>query len=411
MPAIKETAPGRLEIREGGGYLTLFGLPFFATGIFMMLSSFGLVTMRSDGEPVTQAAMVLLGVLFTLVGGVLAFGRAVTAIDVGQHVVTKQWRILVPVRTWNYQLGDYATVTLAFARGDSDSADKYPIGLKGNTVAPLPLCSPTQYAEARQCAAAVARHLGLEIEDTSTDHPSRVTASELDAALRDRFRSAGSAAAAVARPPVLTSEVSDDSGTVRIAIPTPPVHPLAIVGGLFPSVVAMSMLGWLGLLSSPRPLTPAELIFFGVLFVGFGLLPLMGLVVRWLRSRVGRTIVTVSTEELRVEERGILRTRTIAALPASEILDVDYSSKESLIASARRNAESEAVTLRQIPPSSSTAGPNTEWVFTILSRFAKGKGIVVKTRTGLTTFGEGLADDEIQYLHSRIQRALAGGAA
>jgi hypothetical protein len=205
--------------------------------------------------------------------------------------------------------------------------------------------------------------------------------------------------------------VSDDSGTVRIAIPMPPVHPLAIVGGLFPSVVAMSMLGWLGLLSSPRPLTPAERIFFGVLFFGFGLLPLMGLVFRWLRSRVGRTIVTVSTEELRVEERGILRTRTIAALPASEILDVDYSSKESLIASARRNAESEAVTLRQIPQSSSTAGPNTEWVFTILSRFAKGKGIVVKTRTGLTTFGEGLADEEIQYLHTLIQRALAGGAA
>src|SRR5437867_4251573 len=117
MAAVREVSPGHLEIREGGGCLTLFGLPFLATGIVMLLASFGIVTMRSDGQPVTQATMVLLGVLFTLVGGVLAFGRAVTAIDVGQNVITKQWRILVPVRTWNYQLGDYTTVTLAFVRG------------------------------------------------------------------------------------------------------------------------------------------------------------------------------------------------------------------------------------------------------------------------------------------------------
>jgi hypothetical protein len=46
-----------------------------------------------------------------------------------------------------------------------------------------------------------------------------------------------------------------------------------------------------------------------------------------------------------------------------------------------------------------------------LNRFLKGRGIVVKTRAGMTTFGEGLADDEIQYLHALIQRALARGAA
>ena len=318
MAVIKEVGPGRLEIREGGGCLTLFGLLFFATGIFMVLASFGVVTMRSDGEAVTQAAAFGLGVLFTLVGGVLTFGRSITSIDVGQQVITKQWRILLPVRTWTYQLGDYNAVTLAFVRGDSDSADKYPIGLKGNAVAPLPLCSPTQYAEARQYAAAVARHLGLDIDDTSTDHPSRVTASEVDAALRDRLRSRASAPAP-ARPSVMKSDVSDGSGSVRI-----------------------------------------------------------------------------------------FRTRTVAALSASEILDVDYSTKESLMTSARRSAEAEASTMRQTSLSPSATGANTEWVFTVLNRFLKGKGIVVKTRKGLTTFGEGLADDEIQYLHSVVRLALAG---
>ena len=41
MAVIKEVGPGRLQIGEGGGCLTLFGLPFFATGIFMVLASFG----------------------------------------------------------------------------------------------------------------------------------------------------------------------------------------------------------------------------------------------------------------------------------------------------------------------------------------------------------------------------------
>jgi hypothetical protein len=407
MAAIREVSPGRLEIREGGGCLALFGLPFLATGIFMLLASVGVLTMRSDGEPVTQATIVLLGVVFALVGGVLAFGRSITAIDLGQHVITKQWRVLLPVRTWTYQLGDYSTVTLAFVRGDSDSADKYPIGLKGNTVVPLPLCSPTQFAEARQIAGAVARHLGLDIEDTSTDHPARVTASEVDATLRDRLRLTGSAPGAVARPAIMKSEVSDAAdGVMRIAIPMPPLHPLAVIGGFFPAVIAMSMLTWLGFFSTPRPLAPIEWVFGGLLFAGFGVLPSASVVGRWIRSRVGRAIVTVSAQELRVEERGIFRTRTITALSASDILDVDYSTKESVMTSARRSTEAEVSTMRQTR-STSTTGPNTEWVFAVLSRFLTGKGIVVKTRTGLTTFGEGLADDEIQYLHAIVRRTLA----
>ena len=206
----------------------------------------------------------------------------------------------------------------------------------------------------------------------------------------------------------MMSEVSDVDGSVQITIPMPPLNPLAIYGGLFPAVVAAGMLGWLGFLSTPRPLAPIEWIFIALLFAGFGVLPAASVVGRWIRSRVGRTIVTVSTQELRVQERGIFRTRTVAALSASDILDVDFSTKESMVTSARRNAEAETATMRKIPSASAAAGPNTEWVFGVLSWFLKGRGIIVKTRKGLTTFGEGLADDEIQYLHGVVRRALAG---
>ena len=103
----------------------------------------------------------------------------------------------------------------------------------------------------------------------------------------------------------MMSEVTDDGGTVRIAIPLPPLHPVAIVGGLFPAVIAMAMLSWLRLLSTPPPLAPIEWIFIALLFAGFGVLPAASVVSRWFRSRVGRTIVTVSPQELRVQERGI----------------------------------------------------------------------------------------------------------
>jgi len=411
MPVIKEVAPGRLEIRDGGGCLAIFGAPFLAVGIWASLATLGLVTMRSDGQPATQATAALFAVLFTLVGGVLVFGRSVTAIDLGQRVVTKQWRVLLPVYTRTYQLGDFSTVTVTFVPGDSDSSDKYPIGLKGNGVAPLSLCSPTQYADARRCATAVARHLGFDIEDASTDHLSHVAAGDVDTALQDRLRSAGRASLAVERPAVVRSDVTTEDGSVRIAIPMPPMGPLAVMGGFFPGVVAITMLAWLGFFSRPRPLAPIEWIFGGLLFAGFGVLPVAGVIGRWLRSRVGRTLVTVSTRELRVQERGVFLTRSVAAFPASEILDVDYSTKESVMDASRRHAAQQTATMRQIPPSAATAGPNTEWVFGVLSRFLKGKGIVVKTRMGLTTFGEGLSDEEIQYLHAIVLRALTGTAA
>jgi hypothetical protein len=43
-----------------------------------------------------------------------------------------------------------------------------------------------------------------------------------------------------------------------------------------------------------------------------------------------------------------------------------------------------------------------------LSRLVQGRGLTVKTRQGLATFGQGLADDEIRYLHSMVRRALVG---
>lgn len=92
-------------------------------------------------------------------------------------------------------------------------------------------------------------------------------------------------------------------------------------------------------------------------------------------------------------------------------LDVDYSTKDSMLGSARRTAEQRIIRTDQTTSGPPVVGERTERVLAALSRFVKGRGITVKTRRGFTTFGHGLADDEIRYLDSVVRRALVGVAA
>jgi hypothetical protein len=65
--------------------------------------------------------------------------------------------------------------------------DKFPVGLAAQTGSHLALCSFTTYANARAYAIAAARHLHLDIEDSTTDHHTRVTPAAAERALRERL--------------------------------------------------------------------------------------------------------------------------------------------------------------------------------------------------------------------------------
>ena len=106
-----------------------------------------------------------------------------------------------------------------------------------------------------------------------------------------------------------------------------------------------------------------------------------------LKSRLGRTTIEISIEGIRIQERGAWKTKAVALISAPEIMDIDYGTGPTL-------------------PESSVVGERTERVLASLRRFMRGRGITIKTRQGLTTFGKGLADEEIRYLHSVVTRAL-----
>jgi hypothetical protein len=361
----------------------------------------------ADASAATWPLLTLLGVVFTAVGSVLVFGRSWITLDTTRGVVEKQWGLLVPMRSCTHQVGGYAAVMLGFEAGDSDSADKFPVSLKADAGANLLLGSSTQYAEARAWAADIARHLRLEIEDVTTDHPSRMPADAAELSIQQRLRTERADQAIVERPASARSEVAYRNGETSIVIPSPRIHPALFAVMLLPAAIPMIVFNPLALFfrqtNTPDPV--------GWFFLGFLLFMFIGIpgaiaFNAFLRSRHGRTIVTISESGVRIQERGAWFTTTTASHPLADILDVDYSTAESLLGSARQHAEQSAIQSRRIPPAEPAVGPRTERILTVLSRFAKGRGVTLKTRRGLTSFGQGLSDDEIAYLCSVVRRAL-----
>ena len=68
-----------------------FGVPFFAAGVFMILSVAGVIPISNASEmpPWGWLALAFMGLVFTGVGGTFVFGRAWTTLDVTRRLVIK----------------------------------------------------------------------------------------------------------------------------------------------------------------------------------------------------------------------------------------------------------------------------------------------------------------------------------
>lgn len=401
-------------MRYGGGVIVaVFGLPFFCAGIFVILVGLGFVPVDNPATVPAWASplLALVGLAFMAVGASLVFSRNWITLDSTQRVVEKEWGLLVPMRTRTHRLDDYTSVMLRFVQGDSDTADQFPVSLKSRAGADLPLCSSTQYGESRTWASDIARYLRLAIEDATTDHPRAMSPEDAERPLQQRLQRAQEQEPNAERPSTARSDVTEEIGSVRIVIPVPRRHPAVLTAMLIPAAVPLVVAGpFAQFFRQTRTPEPVAWVFQGFLILMFGILPGMVALNAFLRSRFGRTTVTISASGIRIEERGAWKTKTIASLRSSEIIDVDYGTADSLLGSARRDAERRVLQSRGTPPVGPVVSERTERILTILSRFAKGRGVTLKTRQGLTSFGQGLADEEIRYLHAIVRRALVLGA-
>ena len=424
--AFSQVGPGHLEVREGGGCLAVFGLPFLIAGICVSLISLGLFPLQNSGQLpwFGRPMLLLMGVIFTLVGGTLVFGRSWTKVDATGRTIVKQMGLLVPMSTATHRLDDYASVLLDFQRGDSDSADQFPVSLKARTGKNLRLFSSTQYAEARQRATAIASLLRFDIEDRSTDHPVRLSAAQADLSLQHRMRLEHRSDEMVVRPANMRSEMSVTNDSVRIVVPAAQVHPALFLFFLIPVAVPIFFFTpFLRFFQQSNTPDAISWIFLGFLTVAFGLPTMMG-VKAFLRTRFGRTTVTASPGGIRIEERRVWKTRPLASFDAADIMDIDYSTSGTLLIAAKQDYEQRIAhegDLAAQPRPSTTLGasraasrdavdPRLERVLGAIARIANRSSVTIKTRQGLTTFGEGLSDDEIRYLHSVVRRAIVDGS-
>lgn len=412
----REIAGERVVVTSGGGVVSLVGLPFLVIGLFLVSMALGFVpvTNPSGRHWSGLLGLTFIGAVFSVLGGGLALGRAWTVVDAIRREVRNEWGLLWwRVRRTAQPLESGAIVLLAFKPGDSDTAAGYPVSLRSPGGVGLPVGEWHGYADAWRCAAAIARLLQVSLEDATTDRPQQTPASLLDAPLRERARTRDRALLVAEPPASPRSTVADEGGRVRITIPNPPMSLIAAAFRLLPLLIPFAMFPPLrrALLAPATPgiaaLPGFALPLFSVLALLFVAVPMLSTLVTWLRSRIGRTVVLVSRDELRLEERGLWLTTT-TRVAADDVLDVNVGSRAATIAAARIAGQQRVRDRRPASTGALDLGPNGARLIAFISRLARGRGIVVKTRQGLLAFGRELDDEEIRYLHAVIWRALIG---
>jgi hypothetical protein len=403
----RQVGPDRLEIRDGGGWRSLFGLPLLAAGIFIALAGAGAVPLQNP-PPWPSAVIVLMSLFFLAAGSVQLFGRRWITLDMGRGCVTTAWGLLVPLRRTERSVHDYDAVLIRFQQGDRRRAPQYPVSLRGKApTGDLLLASLGSYGYAREAATTLARFLGLPMADAATVHESVAAGDRLDETLQDRMRRDGEPREEVIRPVRLRTQVQESAGKVEIVIPGPGFKYRTLLRVAVPLVLL--------LLVTPRvldffqqPGTPetGELVFVGVLVLLLGVLPVLHLLNALRTARRARTRVTASPDGIVVEVREAWRTRE-TRIAAADILGLDYTTAEAALDAARQNAEKLA---RPGPPPAYSLGrgPTPLWL-RALGTVTTSQGIIVKTRTGLVTFCAGLPDDEVRYLHGIVARVLGEG--
>ena len=386
----RQTAPGILRITRGGGAIALFGTPFFLVGVAILLGATGVVLMRKEGGgPATVLAP--MGLVFLVVGGVMVFGRQWLVIDLGRRVILRQIGLLVPLRTEERSLGEFHAVVISHDRGDSESPETYPVTLRASNGKNSVIVKPLHFGESLATAEYLARAVSLQLIDATTDREIRVSPERAGESLGDRF-SGALAGAPPERPASMRSDVTESAAGTRIVMPGGGQSVARYAGIVLPIVIFFiaMVIAIPVLLKSANPLT-----LFCMLLVIFGV-PTWFTSIRSMLSKGRAVTVTASSVELVIEQPKGGKTQT-TAIPVEDVFDVDYSTFESAIAAARQSGHL-----------SEAHATGDERVLRTLKKLVPNPGIVIKSRAGLITIGEGLPADELQYLVWLIRTALTG---
>ena len=399
--------PDVIEKKTGGGCLMLFGLPFFAAGMFVILGALGIVTVDMD-EGTPPIFFVLFGSVFAAVGAGLMFGRGGTKIDRRTMRITRWWGLLVPMKSTEYGLDVYDTVALSRERRKSgkSSVTVYPVKLRGASAEEeIEITAPQNYQEARKEAEELSKFLSAPLEDNSTGKSVKRDVDELDKSYRDKVWDEGGPEFAVSAPPNMRSIIRDTGGSVTIEIPPAPLHPLHLLPVLpaliFASVVAYFFLPGLGKNFGGGNGELIFSLFIGVFFIAVPILLSLTQAVR--KARMSQHI-TADPHSLRVRTKGPGQKKDVT-IPCAELEEMELVTADDRMKSALDDPRFEKdpaskMRMQRMADPNSTAGK--------LMRMSGKTAIVARSDTESVSIGQGLPLDELKYLHYILQRCVAG---
>ncbi|MCB9919317.1 MAG: hypothetical protein H6832_13020 [Planctomycetes bacterium] len=366
--SLDRVADDTWELRPGSDVLRyLLGLPFVAMGSFALLGAMGVVPLQNkNGGPAPTARMALFAVCFLVAGALVLFLRRGCTFDLTRRVVTCWRGILVPLYRREYALDSFEAVVhfIEVVRtGKGGRTTLYPVALEAADKSMLQLVRTRDPVRSRKAAERVAALLELPIVHRKDGEDRRREAHEIDASMRERR---GSRAVELPEAPSeMATIVTPQADGLEFRLPRAGFTRLSVV------LIVVAFL---------VPLAAAIAIFtFGARVKGFPtalaaffFLPAVVTAIRFTFIAMRRFEVSVTPDELRIVQRGLVR-RTFV-LPAEEI---------------------EEIHLPEAPRSG-------------LVLIAGSRPIEVVTDSQTVTFGEGLPPVEARYLKSVIEAIVSG---
>lgn len=401
---------GILELRSGGGCLSVFGLPFLLAGLFILQVPLGIIPVEYDRNSSWMPFVCLIiGGVFTAVGAGLVFGRGGIILDRGMGRITRWYGLLVPMKRTEYLLDGIHRVELDFSRGDSDSADTWPVSLSGEGIPkPIVIMQPVSLTEARQAAEELSRFLRKPLVDSSTGERVTRDFEHLDESYRDRALRTGEAAATVPpEPPGMRSRVERTGEGYVFHIPGPPTRWFHYVPVFFPVALA----GAVAYFFLPAILTLPMPDFIRYFFLGFiGLFfiagPVVSALLRLLRlkNQFERIIVTKALLRVEALKQG---KSTAVEIPVNELEDLVSPTVRSVMDTI------EVPGMKKVPlgntgtPRMPDGRPVPRFLLSLM-KMTGSKGIVARSDKTVVEFASGLDEAETVYLCALIRKVIVG---
>lgn len=397
-----------LEIRGGGGCLSIFGLPFLLTGIFIMQSPLGIIPLKGSAETPSSIFIVLFGVVFATVGALLVFGRSGIILDRGRGRIVQWYGLLVPMKREECLLDAVDQVEMDFSRGDGDSPATWPVRLSGQSIAkPLSVLQPTSFAEARQSAEELSRFLQKPLVDSSTGEVITRDPDHLNESYRNRVRRTGEAIRFLPPEPANPRSRMEQTGEgLIIQIPASPknfIHYLPVfVSLIFAGMVALFFLPKIRAHSTPDFFRYLFFGFFGLFFIA---VPILSALQKMYRQQKSGERITVTKTILRVEalKQGKSATEEI---PLDEL--------EDLVAPATQRAFNTVKMpgMKKIDPGDTGTprmpdGRPVPRLLLSLMKMAGAKGITARSDKTAIEFAGGLDEAEVAWIFAVIRKAIA----